>query len=50
MEALTEALHDLMPNRRRAVTVLELAASAQAVVAFLKEARNIQRGRPKKTD
>ncbi len=49
MEALTEALHDLMPNRRRAVTVLELAASAQAVAAFLKKAPAIPRGRPKKT-
>ena len=49
MEALTEALHDLMPNRRRAVTVLELAASAQAVAVFLKEAPAIQRGRPQKT-
>ena len=49
MEALTEALHDLMPNRRRAVTVLELAANAQAIAAFLNEAPTIPRGRPKKT-
>ena len=49
METLTEALHDLMPNRRRAVTVLELAANAQAIAAFLNEAPAIPRGRPKKT-
>jgi len=50
IEALTETLHDLMPNRRRVVTVLELAASAQAVADFLNEAPVIPRGRPKKTD
>ncbi len=50
IEALKEALHDLMPNRRRAVTVLELAASAQAVAAFLQDAPSIQRGRPKKAN
>ncbi len=46
---LTEALDDLMPNRRRGVTVLELAANAQAVSVWLKEAPVIQRGRPKKS-
>ena len=44
---LGEALHDLLPNRRRAVTVLELAGTAQAVQSFLKEAPVIRRGRPK---
>ncbi len=47
VEALTESLHDIMPNRRRAVTVLEVAANAQAVEAFLKQAPVIRRGRPK---
>lgn len=47
IEALTEALHDFMPTRRRAVTVLEVAASAQAVEAFLKQAPVIRRGRPR---
>ena len=47
IEALTEALHDVMPNRRRSVTVLEVAAIAQAVAAFLKKAPLIRRGRPK---
>ena len=44
---LGETLHDIMPNRRRALTVLELAATAQAVQAFLAEAPVIRRGRPK---
>jgi hypothetical protein len=47
--ALTATLQDLMPTWRRAVTVLELAASAQAVVAFLKQAPVVPRGRPKKS-
>ena len=46
--ALTATLQDLMPTWRRAVTVLELAASAQAVVAFLEQAPVVPRGRPKK--
>ena len=50
IEALKKQLHDLMPNRRRAVTILELTASAQAVATFMKEAPVIPRGRPKKTD
>ena len=45
--ALGAELHDIMPNHRRAVTVLELASTAQAVRAFLKKAPDIRRGRPK---
>jgi len=44
---LGERLHDAMPNHRRIVTVLELAATAQAVCAFLDQAPQIRRGRPK---
>jgi hypothetical protein len=40
-------IEDLMPNRRRAVTVLELKATAQAVQVYLDEAPVIRRGRPK---
>jgi hypothetical protein len=47
VEALGDVLHHLLPVRRRAVTVLELAATAQAVETFLKEAPPIRRGRPK---
>ncbi len=47
VEALTESLHDVMPPQRRAVTVLEVAANAQAVEVFLKQAPIIRRGRPK---
>ncbi len=46
-EALGSALHEIMPDRRRAVTVLELAATAQAVQAWLAQAPIIRRGRPK---
>ena len=45
--ALGAKLHDIMPNRRRAVTVLEVAATAQAVQEYLSVAPVIQRGRPK---
>ncbi len=45
--ALGAKLHDIMPNRRRAVTVLELAATAQAVQEYLAAAPVIRRGRPK---
>jgi len=45
--ALGKKLSDTMPNRRRAVTVLELAATAQAVQEFLAAAPVIRRGRPK---
>ena len=45
--ALSTELHETMPNRRRAVTVLELAATAQAVQAWLAAAPVIRRGRPK---
>jgi hypothetical protein len=44
---LGEELHDIMPYHRRAVTVLELAATAQAVQSFLADAPVIRRGRPK---
>jgi len=47
IEALSAVLSDAMPNRRRVVTVLELASTAQAVVAFLEKAPSIRRGRPK---
>lgn len=40
-------LHKTMPYHRRALTVLELAATAQAVQSFLKKAPDIRRGRPK---
>ena len=45
--ALGAELSDAMPNRRRAVTVLEVAATAQAVQAFLADAPIIRRGRPR---
>ena len=45
--ALGAKLHERMPNHRRAVTILELAATAQAVQAFLERAPDIRRGRPK---
>jgi len=45
--SLGAKLHDIMPNRRRAVTVLELAATAQAVQEYLAAAPVIRRGRPK---
>ena len=45
--ALGAQLHDTMPNRRRTVTVLEVAATAQAVQEFLAAAPIIRRGRPK---
>ena len=39
IEALSAVLSDAMPNRRRVVTVLELTATAQAVVNSLEQAR-----------
>lgn len=45
--ALGEKLREIMPYRRRAVTVLELAMTAQTVDSFLKAAPVIRRGRPK---
>ena len=45
--ALGAELHETMPDHRRAVTVLELAATAQAVQRWLAEAPAIRRGRPK---
>jgi hypothetical protein len=47
VEKLGKALYDIMPHQRRAVTILELAGTAQAVSLFLDEAPNIRRGRPK---
>jgi hypothetical protein len=47
VEALGAELSETMPDHRRAVTVLELAATAQAVQAWLTEAPVIRRGRPK---
>ena len=45
--ALGDELNDVLPVRRRAVPVLELASTARAVDAFLKQAPDIRRGRPK---
>ena len=45
--ALGAYLGETMPSRRRVVTVLELAATAQAVDAYLQQAPAIRRGRPK---
>lgn len=47
VEDLGAALGDTMPAHRRAVTVVELAATAQAVHARLEDAPVIRRGRPK---
>ena len=47
VEALGTKLNETMPDHRRAVTILELAATAQAVQAWLAEAPVIRRGRPK---
>lgn len=44
---LAEKIHNIMPHQRRAVTILEVAAIAQSVQAYLSEAPNIRRGRPK---
>jgi hypothetical protein len=45
---LDQTLVDLMPNRRRAVTIVELTGTAQAVQQFLDAAPDIRRGRPSK--
>ena len=45
--ALGKWLDASMPYHRRAVTILELAAIAQAVQKWLPEAPAIRRGRPK---
>lgn len=47
VEALGAELSESMPDHRRAATVLELAATAQSVQAWLFEAPVIRRGRPK---
>jgi hypothetical protein len=47
VEALGTKLNETMPDHRRAVTILELAATAQAVQTWLAEAPVIRRGRPK---
>lgn len=44
--ALSKKLHDIMPNRRRTLMVLEVTATAQVVQAFLETAPIIRRGRP----
>jgi len=44
--ALTDAIANLLPNRRRTATIVEIAGTAQAVRAFLAEAPVIHRGRP----
>lgn len=43
---LERALDKLMPHHRRTVIVIEIAATAQAVVAFLALAPRVARGRP----
>lgn len=45
---LEARVHALMPLHRRSLIVVEIAALAQAVVAFLEQAPIIARGRPKK--
>jgi hypothetical protein len=47
VEALGTELNKTMPDHRRAVTILELAATAQAVHTWLAKAPVIRRGRPK---
>jgi hypothetical protein len=47
IDALTRELHRTMPDHRRVVTILELAAMAQSVQMWLAEAPVIRRGRPK---
>ncbi len=47
VEALGQHLSERMPDRRRVVVVLELAATAQATASFLEKAPVIRRGRPK---
>lgn len=44
---LGEKLHVIMPHRRRAATVLEIAETAQVVQKYLVNAPNKRRGRPK---
>ena len=46
-EGLSQVLDDVMPYRRRVVTVVELTMMAQAVKEFLPKAPSIRRGRPK---
>ncbi len=46
-EDLGTELSETMPDHRRAVTILELAATAQSVQTWLAEAPLIRRGRPK---
>ena len=46
-EDLGRTLSETMPDHRRVVTVVELAATAQAICAFLEQAPEIRRGRPK---
>lgn len=45
--ALGTTLDDLLPNRRRSVMVVEIAATAQAIQSYLRSAPVIRRGRPK---
>ena len=47
VSALGIVLSETMPNHRRVVTVVELAANAQAVQSWLAKAPKIRRGRPK---
>ena len=47
IEDLARTLSEAMPDHRRVVTIVELAATAQAVCAFLEQAPDIRRGRPK---
>ena len=47
IKKLCAKLHVIMPNRRRAATVLEVASTAQVVKKLLANAPNHRRGRPK---
>lgn len=47
---LEKRVQALMPLHRRSLIVVEVAALAQAIVAFLDEAPALARGRPKKLD
>ena len=46
-EELSDALADIMPMRRRVVTVVELAKTARVIPLALANAPEIRRGRPK---
>ena len=47
LTALSARLHDLMPQRRRALSIVEVAATAQSIQYYFENAPRIRRGRPK---